>query len=245
MTRIKMIGLAILAVFAIAAIASAAASAAKNPVLVNSKGEVVTNLAVTSKAINVATAIPTLQPVGGAKIECKAETDSGKVSSTLEGTGMTSGTATVTFTGCESAAGKCSNTATSGEITGTVSTLLVWVGKESSKTVGVLVSILPYTGAGRGLNQLLKFTCGTAKVPVNVEGSFIALTSKALNELFTTAVLIAKQAGGVQEDKKYTENGIEGTNTLFSNSAGGAFVESGEGIESEETYTTSVKVIEA
>lgn len=242
MTRIKTIGLAILAVFAIAAIASAAASAAKNPVLVNSKGEVVTNLPVTSKSVGAGE--PTLQPVGGAKINCPGgETDSGKVSSTLEGTGMTSGTATVTFTKCESAAGKCSNTATSGEITGTVSTLLVWVGKESSKTVGVLVSILPYTGAGRGLNQLLKFKCGT--VPVNVEGSFIALTSKKLNELFTTSVLIAKQAGGVQEDKKYTENGIEGINTLFSSSGGGAFAEAGEEIESEETYTTSVKVIEA
>jgi hypothetical protein len=245
MTRIKTIGLAILAVFAIAAIASAAASAAKNPVLVNSKGEVVTNLAVSSKGINTATVIPTLQPVGGTKIECAAETDTGKVSSTLEGTGMTSGTATVTFTGCLSTVGKCQNTATSGEITGTVSTLLVWVGKESEKKPGILVSILPYTGAGRGLNQLLRFTCGTAKVVVNVEGSFIALTNRALNELFTTAVLIAKQAGGVQEDKKYTENGIEGTNTLFSSSGGGAFAEAGEQIESEETYTTSVKVIEA
>lgn len=238
MKRIKMTGLALTAVFALAAIASATAMAAENPVLVTSSGAAV-NTVVTSKSKTGT--IPTLQSVGGLKVECESETDTGTVVTTLSGTGMTNGTAKVTFKGCASGAGTCQNAA-SEEITGTVSTLLVWVGKESEKKPGILVSILPYTGAGRGKNALLSFKCGGSLV--DVEGSFIALTSKALNETFTTATLIAKQSGGVQEDRKYTENGVEGTNNLFSSSAGAAFSESGEGIESEETYKQSVKIIE-
>jgi hypothetical protein len=243
MTRIKMIGLAVVAVFAVAVVAAATASA-KNPVLVTAGGTAVTNLSVTSK--NVGAGEPTLQEAGGGKVNCKGgESDKGTVTSTLEGEGMTSGTATVTFKECESAAGKCANTATAGEITGTVSTLLVWVGKESSKTIGILVSILPYTGAGRGKNALLSFKCGTAKILTDVEGSFIATTNKKIGEAGLTSKLIATQAGGAQTHKAYTENKVEGSNNLFSSTGGAAFEESAEEIESEETYTTSVKIIEA
>jgi hypothetical protein len=65
----------------------------------------------------------------------KNETSSGTLSTKLEGPGMTSGSGTVKFTGCKTAAGGCENTGAAGskEITGTVSSLLVWVGKESGR----------------------------------------------------------------------------------------------------------------
>jgi hypothetical protein len=240
MTRIRMVWLSVLAVCAAAAITAAAASAFTNPILVKSNGEAVTNVSVTSKS--AAASIPTLQRVGGGKVECAAETDTAKLSTSG---GMTSGTATVKFTGCTGAAGNCQNTATTGEITGTVSVLLVWVGKESNKTIGLLISILPYSGSPGSQNGLLSYRCGTAKVLADRQGSFIALTNKKLNELFTTGKLIATQAGGVQKDLKYTENGVEGTNTLYANEAGGTFEQTGEELESEETYSTSVKVVES
>jgi hypothetical protein len=240
MTQIRMFVLAIVAVFAVSVAASATAVAAENPVLVNSAGGAVTNLGVSGSA-----GLSFLQPTtsGAPKVECATETSSGTVSTTTSGTGMTSGTATVTFSKCKTAAGKCANKGTE-EITGTVSTLLVWVGKESEKKPGILVSILPYSGnPGSGKNQLLSFKC--SGVLSDVEGSFIALTNKALGEAFTKGKLIAKESSsGVQEDQKYTENGKEGTNSLYSNAGGGAFGPSAEEIENEETYTTSVKIIE-
>jgi hypothetical protein len=243
MRCIRMFGLTAVVVLAVAASSSGVALASQNPVLVTGGGGAVNNLEVTSKSKSGTE--PTLQTTGGQKVTCKEEIDSGRVTTTLAGEGMTSGTATVTFTGCESAAGKCKNTNTSGEITGTVSTLLVWVGKESEKKPGILVSILPFTGAGRGLNQLLQFRCGTAKIPVNVEGAFIALTSSTLDGAASLKLtLIATQAAGVQVDKKYTENGRELLTFLYSSSNGGAFEESGEGIESEETYGEAVHIVE-
>jgi hypothetical protein len=238
MTRVSMAGLALLAAFALAAFASATAFAAENPTLLDSRGEAVSTV-VTSKAETSELQLSG----GGTKIECSTELDSDTVATSKTGDGKTSGTATVTFKGCKTAAGKCQNTAATGEITGTVATLLVWVGKETEKKPGTLVSILPLsTKPGNGKGGLLSFTCSGSKV--NVEGSFIALTSRSLYEEFTTATLLARQSGGAQEDKKYTENGKEGTNTLFASSAGAAFVEAGEGIESEEAYKQKVKILE-
>src|ERR1700691_2166285 len=154
MTRIKTIGLALIAVFAVMAVTAASAMGANsNPVLLKSNGEAVTNLSVTSSGGE-----SFLQATAGtkAKIECKTEKSTGTATTKLEGNGMTSGSGTVTFTGCKNAAGKCSNKAT-GEITGTVSTLLVWVGSQANKTIGVLISILPYTGIAGSQNQLLSF----------------------------------------------------------------------------------------
>ena len=239
MTRIKTIGLALIAVFAVMAVTAASAMAANsNPVLVKSNGEAVTNLSVTSSGGE-----SFLQATAGtkAKIECKTEKSTGTATTKLEGNGMTSGSGTVTFTGCKNAAGKCSNKAT-GEITGTVSTLLVWVGSQANKTIGVLISILPYTGIAGSQNQLLSFKC--SGVLIDVQGSLIALLSRKPGELFTTAILTANQAGGVQQDQTYTENGELLTNTLYSNEGGGAFAPAAEQIKSEETYGTSVKIIE-
>jgi hypothetical protein len=243
MTRIRMVGLALSAVFAVMIIASASALAAENPVLVNKSGAAF-NGTVTSEQVTGTE--PTLQTTatGAAQIECTTEKDKATFTTTKTGTGMTTGVAKVTFTGCKiPVTGKCENTATTGEITGTVSTLLVWIKKESEKKPGILISILPYTGAGRGLNALLSFTCATQLV--DVEGSFIAKSSReALNEKFTTATLIAKSSSGKQELTEYTENGTEGTNTLFSNQNKGPFAKAGEGIESAETYSEEVEIAE-
>jgi hypothetical protein len=241
MIRNGTVWLAFMVGSAIAMMVSATALAAKNPVLVKSNGEAVTNLAVTGKSLTE----PMSETVGGAKISCRAATGTGNVSTTLAGDGMTSGTGTVTFTGCESAAVKCENTATSGEITGTVSTLLVWIGKESSKTIGILTSILPFSGAGRGKNALLSYKCGTAKVLVDVEGAAIGSTNRRLGEAFTQGIGIAKSSGGVQEDQAYTENGVEGSVSYFSSEGGGAFEQSAGSGETETAYGTIVKVIEA
>jgi len=155
---------------------------------------------------------------------------------------MTNGVTKVTFSGCKTAAGKCENTATAGEITGTFSTLLVWIKKESEKKPGVLLSILPYTGAGRGLNALLSFLCSSQLV--DVEGSFIAKGRETLNTKFTTATLIAKATEGKQQLTEYTENGKEGTNTVFSNQNHGPFAKAGWVLESNETYNEEVEITE-
>jgi hypothetical protein len=241
MTRIRMVGLALCAVFAVMIVASASALAAENPILVNSTGGAFNGTATSSSG---SAKIPTLQTTatGAAQVECVAEKDNTTFTTTKTGTGMTSGPSKVTFTGCKTAGGKCKNTATEGEITGTVSVLLVWIGKESAKKPGVLISILPYTGAGRGLNALLSFTCSSQLV--DVEGSFIATGEKELNKTFTTATLIANSTEGSQELTEYTENGKEGTNTLFSNQNHGPFSKAGESIESNETYSEEVEITE-
>jgi len=242
MTRIRMVGLALCAVFAVMIVASGSALAAENPVLVNSSGAAFNGTATSSSAGTAR--VPTLQTTatGAAQVECSAEADKTTFTTTKTGTGMTNGVSKVTFTGCKTPAGKCENTATTGEITGTVSVLLVWIGKESTKTPGVLISILPYTGAGRGLNALLSFLCSSRLV--DVEGSFIAGSNKALNAKSTASRLIAKSEEGKQEFTEYTENGKEGTNTLFSNENKGAFSKAGEAIESNETYSEEVETTE-
>src|ERR1700677_86069 len=234
MTRIRMVGLALCAVFAVMIVASASALAAENPILVNSSGAAFNGTATSSSAGTEK--IPTLQTTaeGAAQVECSAEADKTTFTTTKTGTGMTNGVSKVTFTGCKTAGGKCKNTATEGEITGTVSVLLVWIKKASELKPGILISILPYTGAGRGLNALLSFTCSSQLV--DVEGSFISRGHETLNTKFQTAKLAAKSTEGKQELTEYEENGIPGTNTLFSNQNHGPFAKAGEQIESNETY---------
>jgi hypothetical protein len=234
MRRIRVIGLAVVAVFAVSVVASATAMAVDNPVLVHSNGAAATNLPVTGKD----TKTSLLQSAAGSKVECESAESIATLNTTLTGTGKTSGIANVTFKSCKSAAGKCSNTSTAGEITGTVATLLVWIGKESNKTVGVLVSPSGEPGSG----TLLSFKC--AGVLTDVEGAFITLTSRKLGEVFTTVNLIGKEKSGVQEDRTYTENGIEQEANLCTSSGGEAFATAGEELDDEEAYTTSVKVIE-
>jgi hypothetical protein len=241
MTRIRLVGLAIVAVFALTAFASATAMA-KNPVLVKAGTKAGFNGGgVTSKDSAVSFLQTTV--TGAAKIECASEEDQATVTSTTVGEGMTTAVGKVTFKKCKLAVGgKCANQGTE-EITGTVQTLLVWIGKESSKTVGTLVSIAPVAGkAGEGKGTLLSFVC--AGQLVDNESSFIAAGNRKIGESFTSSKLIGKQSGGVQELKKDTENGKEVEDHLWANLAGSAFSESGEEINSEETYPESVELIE-
>lgn len=249
MTRIRMVGLAVVAVCAVMAVAAASASALnnENPVLVKSNGEAATNVSVTGKATGTSFLRSTIS--GSPTIECESETSKGTLSSTLTGNGMTNGSGTVTFEKCKSAAGKCTNGATAGEIVNTVSILLVWEGKENSKTLAVLISILPFSGLpGAPGNNTVSFLC-SGKL-IDVQGSFIALTNVKVNELFTNLTLIAKEKSGVsgkgiQEDLTYTENGASTTNSLWVKEEGVAsYVSGGEEVTNEETYSTSVKVIE-
>jgi hypothetical protein len=241
MTRVRLAGLTLVATFAIIAIATAPAYASKNPTLVNSKGEAVKTV-FTSKS--TAGSAPVLQPSeGGSKVECNTETSSGSISSSTVGELRTSGTANVIFTGCTSVAGKCKNTSTAGEIKSTVSLLLVWIGKESSKTVGELLAILPLSKKpGNGEGGKLKFECATTKV--EVEGSFVAPVKQKLEESTTIITLLAKQKEGAQEFTKYTVNGAEGTDSLYSNSNGSAFAKAGEEVTDEAAYKESVKLDE-
>jgi hypothetical protein len=240
MTRIKMTGLAITVAFGLMAAASASAIAAENPVLVNSAGGAVTNLIVSGKD----SAISFLQPtsVGAPKVECASAEGSGTVSTTSVGTGETFGTGTVTFKKCKTAAGKCSNKGTE-EITGTAATLLVWLGKESEKKPGILSFAAPQSGTpGNGKGTLLSFKC--SGVLVDSEGGFLSLINRALGESFVVGLSIARQVAGAQEDQRYTENGIEATDSIFTSSGGGAFGPAGEEAESEGTFSTVVKIIE-
>lgn len=237
MTRIRMVGLAIVAVFAVSMVASAVAGAAENPVLLNSTGGAVTNETFTGKDTTVSLLRSTALLSGA--MECATSESAGTVSTTTAGDGMTSGVASVTFKKCKTSAGKCANKGTE-EITGTVSVLLVWLGPEADKTVGVLISILPYTGGPRGTNALLSFVC--AGELIDVEGSLLALTSRKIGETFTTVVLNATQTGGAQVDQAFTESGVEGTNTLFSNQNHGAFASASEEVKNAETYASTVQV---
>jgi hypothetical protein len=248
MTRIRMIGLAVVAACAVMAVAAASAMALnnENPVLVNSSGGAVSGISVTGKFTGTSFLRSSLSLSG--IIECKTEESVGTLSTTLTGNGMTNGTGSVKFTGCKTGSGKCTNGATAGEINNTVSILLVWEGKENTKTLAVLISILPFAGLPGvpGNNQVSYLCSGTL---IDVQGSFIALTNRKVNELFTTLTLIAKEksgAGGkgIQEDLTYTENGVSTTNTLWTREGNGAFVTTARETEPTETYSTSVKVIE-
>jgi hypothetical protein len=245
MTRIRMVGRALTIVLAVMAVASVAAEAAKNPVLVYPNGTAATN--VTGTAQTVAGSIPTLQTttVGGAQVECSGgEGNSGTLNTTLEGDGKTSGSGTVTFKKCKTAAGECENKgAGTKEIVGTVAALLVWIGKESNKTIGILAFAAPQSATpGNGKGTLLSFICsGTL---VDLEGGFLSLVNRKIGESFTTGDVIANATEGRQEDLTYTENGIEGTDSRYSNQDGGAFSRAGYAGEGEGTFSTIVKVVE-
>jgi hypothetical protein len=249
MTRIRMVGLAVVAVFAVLGLAAASATALnnENPVLVKSNGGAVSGISVKGKSAGDAFLRSAL--TGSTSIECSSEESVGTLSTTLTGNGMTSGTGTVVFKKCTIGTfAKCRNGVNAGEIVTTVSLLLVWEGKENSKTLAVLLSILPFAGLpGVTGNNQVSFLCsGTL---IDVQGSFIALTNRKVNELFTTLNFEARErsgAGGkgVQEDLTYTENGVSTTNTLWIREGTGAFVTAGEEVTNEETYSTSVKVIE-
>jgi hypothetical protein len=233
-----------LAMLALSAVATASASAYTNPILVNSKGKDVSKL----KFTGVSEARPFPVVISRANIsgaaECKKETTTGEVSTTGTGTAATtSGTATAIFTDCHLASlGKCTSSGkAAGEIESKVSLSLVWLDKESEEKPGVRESIVPMSAKpGNGEGAKLDFTC--FGVSFDTEGAFIASLSRQLNEEFTETVLTAKQAHAKQEYTKYTEEGKEGENNLFSSWGGAEFEEAAAQLEEEQqTYGEKVK----
>jgi hypothetical protein len=234
-----------LAILALSAVATASASAYTNPILVNSKGEHVSKVKFTGEDAEQSTPIAATYLGKSDIYQCKAGKTTGELSTTGTGvSAVTSGTATTIFTGCKIVedASMTQRGKNSGEIESKVALSLVWVGKESEERPGVREAIVPVSEKpGNGKGAQLELTVGAT--PFNVEGAFIASFSRKLSEEFTTATLTAAEEGEAkQQYKKYTEEGKEGENTLFSSWDGLAFVESAARIEEEQAYGAKVKI---
>jgi len=236
----------LVAVCVMTAVAAASASAYTNPILTKSNGE-----AANTTFTSAATGTSFLQEEGGGRFfECASENSEGsvKTSSTTE-TGMTTGTTNVTFKGCGSAFGKCKNTTNPGEVKFSVSTALVWIGKESEKKPGILFSILPLSKKpGNGAGGKVKYEC-TAAAKFEVEGAFVVPITKPtplLNVLTKTLTIEGTQrSSGVQSTKEFTENGVVGSNNLFSSLDGAAFKQAAEVIEDTQKYKEEVEIKES
>lgn len=227
MTRIRMVGLALVAMFAFSAYAVAFASAAED-LLQLAGGGSATGVAFTSKT--EPGAVPVLQSVkAGTKITCTAEKNIGTI------TGPKTSESVVTFTGCESSVSgkKCQSASTSGEI---VSSVVTKIGVISSSKAEYGVLIEPSPPA--------KFECGTA-FKTEVKGSFITSILKLnggaveLNKPFTTWDISGKQTKGVQSILSFEGGGNE---LLESAENGGTFEMAGEEIEALETYSKSLEI---
>jgi len=235
--------LAIMAVCVMSVVGTATASAYTNPILTKSNSE-----AVNTTFTGAATGTSILQEEGGGRFfECEQETSEGsmKTSSTTE-TGMTTGTTNVTFKGCRSSFGKCHDTGTE-EVKFSVSTALVWIGKESEKKPGILYSISPLSNKpGNGAGGKVKYEC-TAAAQFEVEGAWVMpITTPRLNTATKKITVEGKQSSsGVQSTKEYTENGKVGSNHLFSSLDGAAFKQAAEVIEDTQTYKEEVELKES
>jgi hypothetical protein len=235
-----------LAILALSAVTTASASAYTNPILVNSKGEHVSKVKFTGKSIGTGGLAPVLTP-GGAKWGCDKETSTAELSTTGSGSAaVTSGTEAVIFTGCTQGGNGCSNTKTVGQIESKLSISFVWVGKESEEKPGIESSIAPMSGKpGNGEGAKLKYECAEKSLKYEAEGAFIASLSRKLAEEFTYTSLSAQQTDGEQRYKKYTTEGKEEANTLYSNLNGGTFVESAAELEEEQAFGEKVKIVKS
>ncbi len=226
MTRIKVLGLAVMAVFAFSAITATAAFAEAELKLEG--GGSATGTSFTSKSEG--STKPVLQGVAeGTKITCKEETNKGTV------TGPTTDYATVVFTGCEAFGSKCQSGATAGEEVFTVSSKLGFI-STSKKEYGILFAPSPAA----------KFECGATRKG-EVKGSFIASILKLegtkaveLGVPFLTWTITGKQTKGVQSILSFAGGGKE---ILESNINGAAFEQSGEEIEVLETFSKKVELV--
>jgi hypothetical protein len=168
----------------------------------------------------------TLQTLSGKTVTCTDVSSKGKLTS------ETKGTITFTFDGCAAAGVKCTGLglATVGQVVVAGNETLVY-DDESPLAAAVLIEITP----------IVHFVC-SAKL-VEVGGCDLTLvtplnTSVAAGASYT---VIQKQAGGDNEDLKYTLNSGElaRTCTLLSAENGGTFESSGEGVEGG-SFTVSV-----
>ncbi len=225
MTRMRVLGLAVVVVFAMSAITATVAFAEAELTL--ESGASATGTSFTSKSEG--STKPVLQGVTeGTKITCKEETNKGTV------TGPTTNYATVVFTGCEGFGVKCQSGATTGEIVTTVSSKLGFI-STSKKEYGILFTPSPAT----------KFECGATR-KVEVKGSFIASILKLegtkaveLEKPFLTWTITGKQTKGVQSILSFAGGGTE---CLESSTNGGAFEQSGEEVEVLETFSKKVEL---
>jgi hypothetical protein len=238
--------LALVAVFAISAVAAAGASAYTNPILENSKGEHVSKVKFTGEDAEQSTPIAATYLGKSDIYQCRVGKTTGELSTTGTGAAaVTSGTATTLFTGCQviddfKIVQKGKKNA--GEIETKDALSLVWVGKESEERPGVREAIVPMSEKpGNGKGALLELSIGNT--PFNVEGAFIASLDRKLSEEFTEVRLTAAEEGEAkQRYKKYTEEGKEGENTLFSSWDGSTFEESAARFEEEQAYAEKVKI---
>jgi len=243
MQRLRLIGIVAVAALAICVGTAASASAFVNPILVTPKTGANAKVTFTSKSTGSAK----LTTVGGGTITCVKESSAGGLETTGTGEAReTKGESKVKFNECTAATGKCKTAGDAeGEITNTVSLLLVWLNKESEKKPGVLISILPVANEfGKGEGAKVEFTCGG--VPIAVEGSFCGKVSPALKTPTKTVTLEAKvESNGSQEFKKCTDNKVEKTNSLFSNTNKEGWKEAGQAVTDVQTESAEVEGIES
>jgi hypothetical protein len=200
MKRIRVGGLSLAAVAAVMAFSGASASAL--PEFSAPFGKPFTS---TSKA-------SLFETVGGSKLMCKADTNTGEV------TGPQSGVITITFTGCKLTGIPCN---TPGMAPGTIATnlLTMTIGyiNKANKEVGVDL-VEPFGGG------FLNYGCGPtlfAKVQGSVIGRITPINVKVKpGKVFT---LHFTQSKGVQKPVKLEGGPVDVLETSF----GGPFVESG------------------
>ncbi len=228
MTRIKVLGLAVMAVFAFSAITATAAFAEAELKLEG--GGSATGTSFTSKSEG--STKPVIQGVAeGTKFVCKEETDKGTV------TGPQTDFETVVFTGCEGFGVKCQNTSASpvGEIVTTVSSKLGFI-STSKKEYGILLGRSPAT----------KYECGATK-KVEIKGSLIASILKLegtraveLEVPFLRWTITGKQTKGVQSILSFAGGGKE---SIEWSTNGEAFEQAAEEFEVLETFSKKVELV--
>jgi hypothetical protein len=187
MTRIRIIGLALVAVFAFAAVATATASAVEPEWVYTG-----TEKGFTGKQAGSGT----LETKSGLKVTCTGGSSSGAIGNT--GT-KTVTEATIKFTGCEHEAKKCQTGAVEGEIeTKKVSGELGYVSKATTPhEVGILLK--PKEGT-----VFVVFKCGIFEKE-EVTGSIIGKITPVGKKVKTTEhfTLSYTQTKGVQAVKKF------------------------------------------
>jgi hypothetical protein len=183
MTKIRIIGMALLAVFCLSAVvASSALAVEKKGEIVNSKGEAPKLNKFTGESANAGK----LETVAGSKIECTKTKVSGTILS------KTTGESKFTFTGCVTTGKKCNSVSPLGK-EGEVITNVSLLGANESKT------------NPKGEKDFIKNTtteetsieCGTTKITIKKGGSLLV---KVLKENFLSTENEFEAAGskGVQ-----------------------------------------------
>jgi hypothetical protein len=216
----KIASLALVVVFALCAFASASALAAEpNVVLLSGETFPVKFEGTSGKGV--------LETIKGTTIKCSSGSSTGEI------TAAKTGTATITFKGCEALSQKCETTGAKekGEIVTSGTTLLVYDNiKTGELGVADLLTVNETT-----------IKC-TALVSIKVKGTILLLIKK-INEEGTKFELVVKQTSGKPEDKNYwtSTTGTEQHPLLLSSINGGAFEESGD--ESAENKITTAKMV--